>query len=116
VGEQKDLGEIRVLGESKLEPEERGSLGMWATDDAKQQLMVVSVDKGGPADKAGVKVGDQIVSVDGRPVATIGVPAARELVSPERVKVGQTVQLGLKRKDEDVSASVTAVAAGDAGP
>jgi len=65
-------------------------------------LLVVSLEPGGPADKAGVLLGDILVALDGTPVAEPGDVLA--LLGPERVgtqlaaqlvRGGQRVQLSL---------------------
>ena len=56
--------------------------------------LVADVEKGGPADKAGLQTGDVIRKVDGKPVVSSGdLPAAISLASP-----GDKVQLEVWRK------------------
>lgn len=60
----------------------------------KRGLRAVKVFAGSPAAKAGIAAGDVIVSVDGRPLAGVGVERARErIVGPE----GTVVRLGVVR-------------------
>ena len=65
--------------------------------------LIAGVLRGGPADKAGVKPGDVLVEIEGRPVtdpaAMLNLVAALAPGSPARVK--------LKRQGHDVDASVT---------
>jgi serine protease Do len=56
----------------------------------------------GPAAKAGVKAGDVIVSIDGKPVKD-GDSLVADISSR---KVGSTVQLGIKRNDNPLTLSV----------
>lgn len=70
--------------------------------DTPEGALVADVEKGGPADKAGVQTGDVIRKVDGKPVVSSGdLPAAISLASP-----GDKVQLEVWRKGsmEQISA------------
>ncbi|SFM10194.1 DegQ family serine endoprotease [Variovorax sp. OV329] len=61
--------------------------------DSPQGALVANVEKGGPADKAGLQTGDVIRKVDGKPVVSSGdLPAAISLSSP-----GDKVQLEIWR-------------------
>jgi serine protease Do len=80
---------------------------------------VESVDAGAPADRAGVKPGDDIVSVDGQPVNE-----PRDLINYVSAKPpGQKVQLGLIRSGQKMTVTATlsprtaeAVPASNPGP
>ena len=65
--------------------------------------LIAGVLRGGPADKAGVKPGDVLVEIEGKPVtdpaAMLNVVAA---LSP-----GSSAKVRLKRQGQDVNASVT---------
>jgi S1-C subfamily serine protease len=69
----------------------------------RRATMVVSVDPNGPAAKAGVLLGDVIVSFDGEPVAGLRSLFAR--LSPETVD--KAVELKLLRAGQMASATVT---------
>ena len=59
--------------------------------------------RGGPADKAGVKPGDVLVEVQGRPVAD---PAGMlNLIAA--LPPGQPAKLRLKRQGQEVDATIT---------
>ncbi len=45
--------------------------GMWFNEDGKDGFKIVDVTKGAPADEAGLKAGDVITAVDGKPVGGI---------------------------------------------
>jgi len=45
-------------------------LGVYVAE-AEDQLVIVGLAEGGPADKAGVEVGDRVIEVDGRPCASL---------------------------------------------
>jgi serine protease Do len=95
----------------KVTPEIADSLGL----DKAQGALVANVSKGGPADKAGVKVGDVIVEFDGKEVKDSGdlpIIVARTPVDKKvRMKVVREkneVVLGVavgELKDEEVVAS-----------
>jgi len=66
---------------------------------------------GGPADKAGIRPGDVIVAIDGRPVTT-----SVELIVAIRAKaVGDTAKLTVRRGGKDLTLTVTLVAAPKTG-
>ncbi|MGH8820116.1 MAG: PDZ domain-containing protein, partial [Rhodoferax sp.] len=65
--------------------------------------LVASVVKGSPADKAGLKAGDVIQSVNGQPIITSGdLPAIFALDSP-----GDRVKLGIWRNDAPTTVTAT---------
>ena len=65
--------------------------------------LIAGVLRGGPADKAGVKPGDVLIEIDGKPVAD---PAAMlNLVAA--LAPGAAATMKLKRNGQDVEASVT---------
>jgi serine protease Do len=70
---------------------------------AKHGVVIANVIAGSPAEKAGLKVGDTIVTVDGRPVKT-----GDELVADIAArKPGSQATLGFVRNGKDESATVT---------
>jgi serine protease Do len=66
-------------------------------------VLVNTVTHDGPAEKAGVKPGDVIVSVDGKSIKDGDDLVAN--ISPRRV--GSTVQLGIQRNDKKLTLTVT---------
>lgn len=66
-------------------------------------LLVASVEQGSPAEKAGVLLGDLLVSVGGQPATQV--EALRAQLGPD--KLGQTVALKLLRGGEPRDVSVT---------
>jgi len=69
--------------------------------DSPRGALVASVEPGSPADKAGIKVGDVILSMDGKPVVRIGELTAR--VSARKPGEQATLQVwrdGAERKIE----------------
>ncbi len=88
--------------------------------DKPEGALVASVEKGGPAEKAGLQVGDVIRKADGKPIVTSGdLPATIALASPgdrlplEVVRKGNVVQLDARLVSAD-AAKGTAVAGNDA--
>ena len=74
----------------------------------KQGVLVNSVEQGGPADKAGLKAGDVITAIDGKPVTVIFAeeipPLLRDL--SDRA-IGSTVKFSYIRDGKPADASVT---------
>lgn len=66
-------------------------------------LTVMEVTAGGPAEEAGVKVGDVMVSVDSTSIADMTTAEVRDLVRGEE---GTTVDLGFRRGEETVTLTV----------
>ncbi len=69
----------------------------------KQGVLVQEVQPGGPADKAGLKPGDIIVSVDGRPIKD-GDDLVNEIASR---RPGSSIRLGFLRNGKQQDATVT---------
>jgi serine protease Do len=69
----------------------------------KQGVLVQEVQPGGPADKAGLKPGDIIVSVDGRPIKD-GDDLVNEIASRHP---GSSIRLGFLRNGKQQDATVT---------
>ena len=66
-------------------------------------LTVMEVTAGGPAEEAGVQVGDVMVSVDSTSIADMTTAEVRDLVRGEE---GTTVDLGFRRGEETVTLTV----------
>jgi S1-C subfamily serine protease len=85
----------------------RGYLGVGlqpvALEDRQRGLIVLSIERGGPADKAGLLVGDIFVSLGGTPVSDTGdVQNALESAA-----VGQAMEAGLLRGGEQRQIAIT---------
>jgi len=97
------IEEVRRI---RIEGPGRAVLGV-NIDDAgpgSKGVRVVSVSPGGPAADAGVKSGDVITAMDGKPLGS-----GRDLVVQMRgVEPGQTVNLDLQRDGKNVKAAVVA--------
>lgn len=71
--------------------------------DSPHGALVSSVEPGSPADKAGLKTGDVILSLDGQPIARIGDLTARVAAR----KPGDQARLGLWRKGAEREVEIT---------
>ncbi len=90
-GQLVDMGTIYVVAPVIDAP---GTLGL-LVDDA---LVVIHLQTGGAAARAGLEVGDSIVSIDGRDVAALTPPIAKRLFLDGVVSAGQGVRLVLARQ------------------
>ena len=80
------------------------------SSSANEALVVQSVKEGGPAQLAGVKEGDRIVTINGQTIAKLGgMIVASQLLASGTVGVGVTVALTLDRGGQPVQATVTSV-------
>jgi hypothetical protein len=93
-GQRVDLGTIKIvpprIGDA-------GTLGL-STEPDEPLLEVTSVKEGGPAALAGIREGDKITALEGKPLAALGGPAAaQKLIASGAIGVGQTVSMTLER-------------------
>ncbi|MCX4666871.1 S41 family peptidase [Streptomyces sp. NBC_01381] len=70
-------------------------VGLWARRAADGRIEVSRVQRGGPADRAGVREGDRLTSIDGRRVAGLPVTEVVSLLRGDRA--GTPVTLDLER-------------------
>ncbi len=105
-GQQVDVGTIEIV------PPRKGDAGTYglSTNVEDKKLLVASVKAGGPAEGAGVQVGDRILSINGVDVETLSPMVASTLLQSGNVGVGQTSQLGLDRAGSPVTVTITSVA------
>ncbi len=92
-----DYGRGRMLlapREEPLGPDAFDGSGMFFTAERgdRDRMVVRFVLPGGPAEEAGVRVGDRLVTVDGRAVGEMGVPGLRA-----RLRESVPVRLGVER-------------------
>jgi len=78
--------------------------GMWINRDA-EGYTVVDVTKGGPSDTAGLKVGDKITAIDGKPATSVPLYETRARLRNDAP--GTVVKFTIKRGSETKSVSVT---------
>ena len=81
-----------------------GQLGAFFGAPDGEGILVREVNSGSPAEKAGVKAGDVITSVNGERIRTVG--KLREKLSAKRDEKERTVKLGVLRNKSQVSLSV----------
>ncbi len=79
-----------------------GTIPDYAESDVKGVLLS-GVAKGGPADKAGVKGGDAIIKLAGKPIENI----YDYTYAIEALKIGQEVEIVVKRDGKDVTMKLT---------
>jgi membrane-associated protease RseP (regulator of RpoE activity) len=78
--------------------------GLWF-NVGKTGFDVVDVTKGAPADLAGLKAGDVIVGVDGKPVSDLKVYEVRQMLRDQAP--GTVVKFAVKRGSETKDVAVT---------
>jgi len=81
-----------------------GQLGTFFGAPEGEGILVRDVNSGSPAEKAGVKAGDVITSLNGERIRTVG--ELREKLSAKREDKDRTVKLGILRNKSEVSLSV----------
>ncbi len=81
-----------------------GQLGAFFGAPDGEGILVREVNSGSPAEKAGVKAGDVITSLNGERIRTIG--ELREKLSAKRDEKDRTVKLGVLRNKSEVSLTV----------
>jgi serine protease Do len=81
-----------------------GQLGAFFGAPDGEGILVREVNSGSPAEKAGVKAGDVITSINGERIRTVG--ELREKLSGKRDEKDRTVKLGVLRNKSEVSLSV----------
>src|SRR5467141_1197584 len=81
-----------------------GQLGAFFGAPDGEGILVREVNSGSPAEKAGVKAGDVITSLNGERIRTVG--ELREKLSAKRDEKDRTVKLGVLRNKSEVSLTV----------
>ena len=81
-----------------------GQLGTFFGAPDGEGILVRDVNAGSPAEKAGVKAGDVIISINGERIRTIG--ELREKLSAKRDDKDRAVKLGVLRNKSEVSLTV----------
>lgn len=85
--------EISSLEES-LKGGDFGGIGVYIVQDPRNRHVLVEPIEGTPAYKAGVKIGDRIMAVDGHKVAGLKLDAVERLI---RGKIGTVVHVAVQR-------------------
>ena len=81
-----------------------GQLGAFFGAPEGEGILVRDVNSGSPAEKAGVKAGDVITSLNGERIRTVG--ELREKLSSKRDEKDRTVKLGVLRNKSEISLNV----------
>ncbi len=81
-----------------------GQLGAFFGAPDGEGILVRDVNSGSPAEKAGVKAGDVITSLNGERIRTVG--ELREKLSTKREEKDRTVKLGVLRNKSEISLTV----------
>src|SRR5437867_4378427 len=81
-----------------------GQLGAFFGAPDGEGILVRDVNSGSPAEKAGVKAGDVITSLNGERIRTVG--ELREKLSGKREDKDRTVKLGVLRNKSEISLTV----------
>jgi len=81
-----------------------GQLGAFFGAPDGEGILVRDVNSGSPAEKAGVKAGDVITSLNGERIRTVG--ELRDKLSGKREDKDRTVKLGVLRNKSDISLTV----------
>lgn len=92
-GQKLDVGAIKIV---PPRVGDAGTIGI-GTDTENDKLTVADVKEGGPAEAAGVRVGDRITTINGIDVATLTPAIAQNLIGSGNMSVGQKFVLGIER-------------------
>ncbi len=91
--------EINSLEES-LKGGDFGGIGVYIVQDPRNKHILVEPIEGTPAYKAGMKIGDRILSVDGHDVAAMKLDAVERLI---RGKIGTVVSVAVRSHQQKAS-------------
>jgi hypothetical protein len=96
-GQRLDLGDVAIDRQTA----QSGTIGASLRGDSDSPPTVVYLIADGPADRAGMQLGDQVVAVDGRAVSNVADATSRIRGAP-----GTPVQLALRRSGTAVSFTI----------
>jgi regulator of sigma E protease len=110
------------VGTAEIDREKIGEAGLQPFWGSNTKIVVSGIQPGMPAEQAGLKVGDQIIAVNGRPVEAGADPAATppgdpntgplyselDIIRVIRASNGQPITMTVKRGDETLNITATA--------
>ena len=67
-------------------------------------IYVKRIDKNSPAEKAGIKLGDIIVSINGQPVHNVS--SAQQIIEISDLRVGDKLQVSIWREGKELEATL----------
>lgn len=78
-------------------------------EDRIEEVRILSVSPGSPAEEAGVLGGDRLMSIDGRPLEAAGLDGALDVIGTvlDGKEKGDTVALGIRREGEPLELTLT---------
>ena len=109
------------VGTTKIDNEKIGEDGLQAFPGPNTKIVVIGIQAGMPAEQAGLKVGDQIIAVNNRPVEAGAAPTTAAATSSDsgplyssndiirliRASNGQPLTMTVMRGDETVTVTAT---------
>ena len=127
-GEELDLGVVQALKSKTVDAADRGTLGLTVKggptmDEPTERkppesaghiddfLWVKAVEAKGPADRAGIEVGDQITKVRGFTVGDSGGTIGTMMLDSRRLEAKESFTLTLQRGQKEWSVELVADAA-----
>ena len=102
------MSKLKAIQNSSQEPKVLAPAGLWGfvaekpKDDEEAGVTVKEVLRGSPADEAGMKVGDRVLTIDGRWTDTI----EDTHLAATSVKPGQVAIVEVKRAGKDVKLTI----------
>ncbi|HEY3451869.1 MAG TPA: carboxypeptidase regulatory-like domain-containing protein [Myxococcales bacterium] len=96
--------EIKLFPGNRHDDAEREFAGVGMTLNTRNGVVnVVEVFEGGPGREAGVRPGDQVISIDGAPTAGVQL---NDVIMRIRGEVGTTVTIAIRREGKDFTVSI----------
>lgn len=115
-GGRQDLGSIVVLAPIEIPEAERGSLGMEvkatgdeaAGDEGPRPVRITWLEPAGPAERAGLRVGDRVVGLDDLTEAELGTSTLLAAFRPRRIAAGRGYAVHVDRDGTRLAVTIVA--------